>query len=403
VLKYRMSVSLSIWVCRITRIAWFSKLPVGIDQILNSPLQEGPPKGLRMVTPVSALSARFHDLVSGRAAGLGPSLLRLGLRAASVPYGGAVRLRNQLYDRGWLAAYRPPVPVISVGNLTVGGTGKTPCVEFLARFYQNLGRKVAILSRGYGSVRGPSDEALVLRQNVPDIVHLTGANRVCSASRAVEEFGAKVLLLDDGFQHRRLARDFDLVLVDATNPWGYGGVIPRGLLREPFGGLRRADAVLVTRSDQASELQIAAIAARVRREHPKVLMALSSHEPLAWIQHESADRALGEFRGRSVAAFCGVGNPAAFRQTLADLGCQVKAFRAYTDHHAYSRGDVVELMEWARTQDVDAVVTTQKDLVKLRSTTVGGRDLLALRIGLQLCSDFESGRLLERLRQVIGA
>src|SRR5947199_10786584 len=191
------------------------------------------------MTPTVSAAAKFHDLVSGRASGVGPALARLGLRAASLPYGAAVRLRNRLYDRGWKRTQRSAAPVVSVGNLTLGGTGKTPCVEYLARFYRGRDVRVAILSRGYGAgvpaqrVVGPNDEALVLEENLPDVPHLQGADRVALAGVAVEELEAELLILDDGFQHRRLGRDLDVVLLDATEPFGHGRLFPRGLLREP--------------------------------------------------------------------------------------------------------------------------------------------------------------------------
>ena len=202
------------------------------------------------------LAAQFHDLIRGRRRGFGPALARLGLTAASVPYGTAVRLRNRLYDAGWKARLRAAVPVVSVGNLTLGGTGKTPCVEYLARFYRDRDVRVAILSRGYGGSGAANDEALVLEENLPDVPHLQGADRVALAGVAVEELEAELLILDDGFQHRRLARDLDVVLLDATDPFGQGRLLPRGLLREPASSLRRADAVLVSRCDQVAESSV---------------------------------------------------------------------------------------------------------------------------------------------------
>src|SRR5262245_3486513 len=261
-----------------------------------------------MVTPMTAATLRFHDLVSGRAAGIGPSLLRLGLSAASMPYAWAVRLRNRWYDRGWLAPRQVPVPVISVGNLTAGGTGKTPCVEYLARYFRTSGCRPVILSRGYGA----NDEALLLRCNLPDVVHLQGANRAEQARIAVNDHAAEILILDDGFQHRRLARDLDLVLIDATNPWGHGRLIPRGLLREPLAALRRASAILLTRTDQVSQNEIDKIVRRIRRDTPDMPIISAIHEPLMWIQHEGPERPIDSLRGQIVAAFCGVGNPHAF-------------------------------------------------------------------------------------------
>jgi tetraacyldisaccharide 4'-kinase len=352
-----------------------------------------------MVTPVSALSARFHDLVSGRAAGIGPSFLRLGLSAASMPYAWAVRVRNRWYDRGWLSSRHAPVPVISVGNLTAGGTGKTPCVEHLAKFFHDSGWRVVILSRGYGA----HDEAALLRSNLPDVVHLQGADRAALSRHAVVEHGAEVLILDDGFQHRRLARDLDLVLIDATNPWGHGRLIPRGLLREPLAALRRASAILLTRTDQVSHTEIDAIVRRVRRETPDAPIVWTIHQPMAWIQHEGPERPIDSLRGMSVAALCGVGNPRAFCRTLEDVGCKVVAFRTFPDHHWYSRGDVVDLIDWARLQPVDAIVTTQKDLVKLHSPTMGDRNLFALRIGLRLRDGSDATRFHERLQDLMAA
>jgi len=343
----------------------------------------------------------FRTLVSGERGGLGAGCERLALRAASVPYGWATRLRNYLYDHGWKRSFRAPVPVISVGNLTLGGTGKTPCVEFVARFYRDQDRRVAILSRGYGSTEGRNDEALVLEENLPDVPHLQGADRAALARTAVEELESEVLVLDDGFQHRRLARNLDLVLIDATQPWGHGYLFPRGLLRETPSSLTRAGAVLLTRCDQVE----AAIRGRLReaitQRAPGVPLIETRHQPLEWVNSERGRMPLKQWAGRPMAAFCGLGNPEAFRRTLAGLGMTVSDFRTFADHHAYSRTDVEDLRSWARQQAPDAVmVTTQKDLVKLRLTHLGGQELWALRIGLHV----EAGRdaLDRKLKEALG-
>jgi tetraacyldisaccharide 4'-kinase len=330
----------------------------------------------------------YRALVSGRRRGLWPALGRLGLWAVSVPYGVVVRVRNRLYDRGWKETVRAAVPVVSVGNLTLGGTGKTPCVEYVARCYRRQDLRVAILSRGYGSSQGLSDEALVLEENLPDVPHLQGADRAALAAVAVEELESEVLVLDDGFQHRRLARDLDLVLIDATQPWGHGYLFPRGLLREPPAALRRlgeAGAILLTRCDQVDETERNKIKQAVARVAPRVPVAESRHEPAGLVNAERAAAPLAALRRGPVAAFAGIGNPEAFRRTLTDLGAAVAAFRTYPDHHAYTRTDVEDLRAWARQQATDCiVVTTQKDLVKLRLTRLGERELWALRIHLRL-------------------
>jgi len=327
----------------------------------------------------------YHALVSGQARGLGPAVQRLGLRAASVPYGWAMRLRNRLYDRGWKHATRAPVPVVSVGNLTLGGTGKTPCVEYIARHYRERDRRVAILSRGYGNSDGPNDEALVLEENLPDVPHLQGTDRAALAAVAVEELESEILLLDDGFQHRRLARDLDIVLIDATAPWGHGYIFPRGLLREPVAGLRRAHLLLLTRCDQADDHTLAALRQTLAAAAPGVPLVETEHRPMCWTSSDGGTHELTAMRDRPIAAFCGLGNPEAFRRTLHDLGLKIAAFRTFPDHHRYQRADIDDLAAWAAQQPADAVIaTTQKDLVKIALTELADRPLCALRIGLHV-------------------
>jgi tetraacyldisaccharide 4'-kinase len=293
------------------------------------------------------------------------------------------------------------VPVVSVGNLTLGGTGKTPCVEYLARFYRERDVRVAILSRGYGSTGGRNDEALVLEDNLPDVPHLQGADRVALAAVAVEELEAELLILDDGFQHRRLARDLDVVLLDATDPFGQGRLFPRGLLREPPSSLRRADAVVLTRCDQPPQTDVNNLTDSVRRLAPGRPVVATTHSPVAWMQHSYPDRPPESFRGRPVAAFCGIGNPEGFRRTLRDVGVKPIAFRAFADHHAYTRADVDDLRKWARQLPADAALaTTQKDAVKLRIDRLGERDLFALRIGLHVGPGLDADEFHRRLAAV---
>jgi tetraacyldisaccharide 4'-kinase len=328
---------------------------------------------------------RYLSVVRGEAKGVGPALARLGLTAASWPYGAAVRLRNFAYDRGWIRARRAAVPVVSVGNLTVGGAGKTPFVEHVAAHYRSRDVRVAVLSRGYGAAAGPNDEALVLEENLPDVPHLQGADRVALAAAAAEELESEVLVLDDGFQHRRLARDLDIVLVDATDPWGGGRLLPRGLLREPPSGLRRAHLVALTRCDQATEGVKDRIRERVRRLAPGVPMFETAHRPVELVNADGGTDPAEELRGRPVFAFCGLGNPDAFRRTLLYCGAAVADFRTYPDHHAYTREDVERLRAWARGLSADGLlVTTQKDLVKIRLARLGDRPLRALRVRLHV-------------------
>ena len=257
----------------------------------------------------------YLALVRGEWRGLGPSLARIGLGCAAVPYGLGVALRNIAYGRGWTKTHPAGVPVISVGNLTLGGTGKTPCVEWLANWCRTRDLRVAILSRGFGGQVGRNDEALVLEDNCPDVPHLQGADRLALAQVAVEELESEILILDDGFQHRRLGRDLDIVLVDATCPWGHGWLFPRGLLREPASSLGRADVVLLTRCDMTSPEALSRLHEEVRRHAPGTPIAESEHRPTAWI-NGAKSVPVDSYAGRPVAAFCGLGNPDAFAERL---------------------------------------------------------------------------------------
>jgi tetraacyldisaccharide 4'-kinase len=332
----------------------------------------------------------YRRLLCGEVHGLLAACLRGGLWGASVPYGWATHLRNRLYDRGWKRCQRVPVPVVSVGNLTLGGTGKTPCVEYVAAFYRQRRRRVSILSRGYGSTGGLNDEALLLRENLPDVPHYQGRDRVALATAAITA-GSEVLVLDDGFQHRRLARDLDIVLVDATQPWGYGHLFPRGLLRESREGLRRAGVVLLTRCDQVPEAERCRLRAEVAALAPGVPLVESVHRPLELARAGGQQKApLSRALGRRVAAFCGIGNPDAFRNMLHRLGLRVTSFWPFRDHHAYTEKDIADLHHWAQQHSPDGLVlTTQKDLVKLRLDRLGGHELWAVRIGLQIAAGQE--------------
>jgi tetraacyldisaccharide 4'-kinase len=344
--------------------------------------------------------SHYLRLISGDARGVWPAVKRLGLRVASVPYGLAVRLQNAAYGRGWLPREHMSVPVVSIGNLTVGGTGKTPCVEYVARFYRGLDRRVAILSRGYGEVAGRNDEALLLEENLPDVPHLQGADRVTLARTAIEELESEILVLDDGFQHRRLARDLDVVLVDASIPWGYGYLLPRGLLREPLSSLRRAGVIVLTRCDQTPAELRERLRQTLGRIAPDVPVVESSHRAVELRNSDEESASLDILREGPVAAFCGIGNPEAFRRSLLDLGANVRDFRIYPDHHAYRRADVEELCRWAAGLDDRCnIVTTQKDLVKLRLSQLGERPLWCLRI--RLCVESGQNILDGRLHSVL--
>jgi tetraacyldisaccharide 4'-kinase len=313
----------------------------------------------------------------------------VGLSAASVVYGAAVKLRNQAYDRGWLRVHKSPVPVVSVGNISLGGTGKTPMVEWLGRWFRRRGVRVAILSRGYGQTQGMNDEGLVLEENLPDVPHLQNADRAAMATIAARELETELIVLDDGFQHRRLERDLDLVLIDALEPFGQGRLFPRGLLREPVGSLRRAGVVVLSRSDLVSAADRLAIRAEVEHEIGAGRWVEARHAPLDLVDGDGNSSPLEMAEGKSVAAFCGIGNPDGFRRTLVPLVGHLRNLRVFPDHHVYSAENVGSLGRWAQDCGADLVLTTQKDSVKLRASLLGSTPLRALRIGLEVTAGAE--------------
>jgi len=340
----------------------------------------------------------FRDLVSGRRRGPMATALRGLLAAAEVPYAWAVRWRNRRFDRGAKTVQRVGVPVISVGNLTLGGTGKTPMVEWIVRRLIEQGRSAGITSRGYGVQSGANDEARELAWKLPGVPHVQDPDRVSAARRAIAEFGCQVLVLDDAFQHRRIARDLDIVLLDALEPFGFEHVFPRGTLREPPAGLARANVVVLSRADLLTAEQRRTIRDRVATLSPEAICAEVVHTPLALVTAGgmseqaggavAAQQPLETLRGRPVLAFCGLGNPAGFRHTLAVCGYHVVEFHEFPDHYSFPTADLTFLAAAARKAGAEALVCTQKDLVKIGVQRFGDQPLWAIRVGI----DFLAGR-----------
>jgi tetraacyldisaccharide 4'-kinase len=351
--------------------------------------------------------AAYLRLIRGETRGPLAFAAGAGLSLAAGGYGLVVALRNRGYDRGWLTSHRAAVPVISIGNLTLGGTGKTPMVEWVARWYRRHGVRVAILSRGYGQAEGLNDEGRVLDENLPDVPHLQDRDRVALARIAAEELETELIVLDDGFQHRRLARDLDVVLLDALEPFGLGRIFPRGLLREPVRSLRRAGVVVLSRADLVDESTRASIRAEAERRAGSLRWAEARHAPRDLVDADGQSSPLSDLSGRRVAAFCGLGNPEGFLRTLGLLCGETQGFRAFPDHHPYTAADLTDLAQWTRNLGADLALTTQKDLVKLRVATLGPIPLRALRIGLEVRSGEEVlsealTRLLPRSSSALG-
>jgi tetraacyldisaccharide 4'-kinase len=328
----------------------------------------------------------YRKILSGEAQGAGAACLRLALALLSIPYGLAVRFRNWLYDVGLRAEHRVDKPVICIGNITTGGTGKTPAVEYVVRWFAEQGARPAIVSRGYRSQGEGNDEAMLLAQRLPGIPHRQHPNRFRAAIEAMKLDNANVLVLDDGFQHRRLARFANVVLIDATCPFGFGHLLPRGLLREPLAGLSRADAVVITRADLADEGTLLKLTERIRKFAPAAPIATARHAPTAVRAYPNgAPQPPGILAGKNVGLFCSIGNPAAFRQTARQLGANVLWSAEFSDHHWYTQEDIAAITR-AENTAVELFVTTEKDAVKLGGKWPVDRKLVVLRIEMEILS-----------------
>ena len=345
----------------------------------------------------------FRKLVSGQPTGLGSSILRLLLAIAACGYSLVIRLRNLFYSKGWFKTHRINAAVISIGNITAGGTGKTPLTAWLCNeIAQNPKLKTkncqcAVLTRGYKAGNGPLlDEPAILAESCPGARVVVNPDRLAGAAEAVA-FGANVLIMDDGFQHRRLARDLDIVVIDATTPFGFGRMLPAGMLREPITALKRADAVVITRSDQVAENQLTEIENEIRDIKADIVIARSVHAPVCAISPNDDRISLEKLKGKKVFAFCGIGNPEAFLNTLKTLGADLLGSAIFDDHHHYTQACLDEISKQAQLSEAELILTTQKDWTKIAPLLKGEKHPLFAFLAIEI--RFQAGQ--DRLRGLI--
>jgi tetraacyldisaccharide 4'-kinase len=372
--------------------------------------------------PMERLERFAIDVILERRYGKRAALLRAFLRILSLFYAQIMRLREWAYHQRLLRVHSPGCLVISVGNLTVGGTGKTPVVEQLARALTRAGRRVAILSRGYKSVPVPlwrklwnrlvlrrpadpprlvsdgksllldsskaGDEPFMLACNLRDVVVLVDKNRVRSAAYAIERFGIDTLLLDDGYQYLSLKERINIILVDRHQPFGNRHVLPRGTLREPKDHLRRGDFILITKCDGSDISQLKQELRRYNRHAP---MAECAHVPLH-LQDLYTNEVvpLDYLQGRNVGAVSGIAVPESFDAALKKLGATLIYSRHYADHHRFSQQEVLNAINRTRARGGHALITTEKDSV--RFPRVDRRDLPVyfLRVEIRLLDPTDS-------------
>ncbi len=322
------------------------------------------------------------------------------LSALAVGYRAGLAARGRLYDARVLRTGRLPCPVVSLGNLTLGGSGKTPMVELAVQTLAELGAAPAVVSRGYqrqtrgvqvvadhdGVRLGPrasGDEPFLLAGHLGGVPVIVGENRYEAGRLAVERFQASVIVLDDGFQNRTIAKDLEVLVVNGRAPWGSGRLFPRGTLREPLTALRRAHVVVVTNPPSAADFD--AVTEMLRRHRARAPIVSASYRAV------EARRAADEqrlppsaLRGRRLLAFAGLGSPRGFADTLASVGLEACGLTAFPDHHWYAEADLDELSRRARAAGAEGLITTEKDWVRLSELPLPRLPLWVLTVRMVL-------------------
>ena len=294
-----------------------------------------------------------------------PGYLRWAGPLLAPGYGLGVRMHRALST-----PVKAPLPAVCVGNITVGGTGKTPACKYFARGLASRGRRPAVLMRGYKNQA--SDEAEEINLALADLklpsAVIVNSDRVAGAAQA-KACGCDCVLLDDGFQHWRLKRDLDIVLIDATDPFGGGQLLPYGRLREPIDGLARAGALIITRADFLGAAELERLRAQLTLLAPQAFIATARHSIGSLRALSGA--APESLQGHAVVAACGIGNPGAFQRTLLEQKARVSDFVQFSDHHDYTQGDIAQLIAIVEATQSEALLVTEKDSPKIAKLALG--------------------------------
>lgn len=358
------------------------------------------------------ISDYFQDLALDRKRGGFSIILKVFLWLLSLLYRLIIAVVSRIRSAR-------PVPisakVISVGNITWGGTGKTPLVELLAKMLVQDGRKVAVLTRGYGrsaaacrtahcpDALAMGDEPYMLSLKFRDIPVIVNSDRAAAALEAQRTHKADTLILDDGFQQWGLRKDLEIVTIDAMNPFGNGHMIPRGSLREPLRALRRADVFVLTNAVESADLP--ALKARLAAIQPAGLIVSARHTPEGFymLADPSKECALERVRARPAALVCAIGNPRSFRRTVESVQAVVVAEFVFPDHHRYTRADIESVAQACRRQSIGAIITTEKDAAKIAPLAAGieGLDIFVLRVRLEIIENEK--QFSRRLRGIYSA
>lgn len=319
-------------------------------------------------------------------------IVKILLSIGSLLYLVLLRCTYFFYKTKILPSYEVPARVISVGNITLGGTGKTPFAIKLAENVRAMGRRPVVLNRGYGD-----DESHLLEERLKDIPVLIGKDRVKNANRACGELGSDCIILDDGFQHYRIKRDLDIVLIDTTFPFGNMKLFPRGILREPLTRMEDADIAILTKSDMGCD-NIASIRELLKQLNKKIEIAESFYQPICLTKiFRDETLSLSYITGKRIAILSGIANPKYFDWMVGNLGAEIVERLYYPDHYQYSHKDMAYVAEKCLAKGINSVVTTEKDVVRLkRLKNISPQiEIFILRIDFRISSNAEAivGRL----------
>ena len=338
----------------------------------------------------------FYNLATDKEKGPVAGILNIFLLILSFIYGRGLRFLIFFYS---LRAYRLSCKVVSVGNITLGGTGKTPLVELIARYLKQQGHKAAILTRGYkiragdrrhetGDREPIGDEPYMLSKNLGDIPVIVDADRIRGADKAIREYGADAVILDDGFQQWKIKKDLEIVVISAVNPFGNRHMLPRGILREPLSSLKRADCFVLTKTDFSPKVQ--ALKASLGLINPRAQIVESIHSPVGLYPLNQPDALLGvdTLKGKTITLMCGIADPDSFEGTLKRLSVNIGLSFRFSDHYPYQESDIEEILGKSRERNIEIVVTTEKDASRIPRLAISkGPRIFVLKIQLRITSN----------------
>jgi len=340
--------------------------------------------------------------ISGEDKSLAAGISRCIAAVVEPFYAATMRIRNACYDRGLFASHDLDRPTISVGNITTGGTGKTPVVKWLADQLRQRGKHPAILLRGYGSTDSQSsDEAQLLKDGLK-IPVMANPSRILGAAEVLRQHPeVDVFILDDAFQHRRAKRDFNLVLISATQPFGFGHVLPRGLLREPLAGLVRADAFLITRCSLVPVDAVNAIDTFLRSSYfAKPIYHCDHLHSGLWIPATNQTLPMESLAGQKVFVTAGIGDPAAFARQIESVGAVIVGTRWFEDHHAFASSEIQFLIDAAKHAGADRIITTEKDWVKIKTADPANGLIAVTKLEIHF-REMDGQKLIDKIEEKI--